>query len=432
MVTKNPLILIIDDEQAILKTLKDALGDESYRVETLNNGNKAIDLVGKLIPDLILLDIFMPNCNGLTLLKQIKREYPDQKVIIISGFGNIPIAIEAIKNGAIDFIEKPLNLDIILSKIEFLKTSYNNSKKPELHIKKTTKSIEKEYGIAGQSALFMELLSQAEKLASHFFPITIHGEHGTGKSTLARYIHKKSKLCKEDFRLIDCEKLANNFTDKFIGKSKETIFLKNVDKLNNNEQKNLLRNIEKINKTEENKRIIASSKRSLFDLTRSGYFNESLFYTLNIAPLEVPPLRKRPYDIPLLINYYLSKFNYKYNKNIIFAAQSIRLLRNNKWPGNISGLISTIQKIVICCDKSHDILTPQALTELVGEKNIEFIEEQSILSFNSLDEATREFKKNFLLYLLKKNHYNISAVSSILNLSSAQLKNKLVELQINI
>ena len=119
--SNQPLILIIDDEQAILKTLQDALTDEDYKVITLDEGQKALHTIGEIIPDLILLDIFMPNCNGLKLLSQIKKEFPDQKIIIISGFGNIPIAIEAIKNGAIDFIEKPLNLDEILHKISFLK-----------------------------------------------------------------------------------------------------------------------------------------------------------------------------------------------------------------------------------------------------------------------------------------------------------------------
>jgi len=193
----SPLLLIIDDEITILKTLKEALEDEKFRVETLSDGNKSLDLIGKLIPDLILLDIFMPNCNGLELLKKIKKEYPQQKIIIISGFGNIPMAIEATKNGALDFIEKPLNLDDILSKILFLKKE--NHQKPTN--KTETKNLEI-YGIVGQSYLFLELIQQAEQVANLSLPLLIYGQHGTGKTLLSKYIHQKSPLSKNDFLLL--------------------------------------------------------------------------------------------------------------------------------------------------------------------------------------------------------------------------------------
>jgi DNA-binding NtrC family response regulator len=423
----SPLVLIIDDEKAILKTLQDALTDEDYRAETLDDGNGALEKIGALVPDLILLDIFMPNCNGLSLLSQIKKEYPDQKIIIISGFGNIPIAIEAVQKGAINFIEKPLNLDEILNKISFLKDKKSYQLKNHI----TDKNLLKSCNIIGESHLFLELVQQAERLAPYPFPILIYGEHGTGKTSLARYIHEKKHEKSSDrvkFVTICCDTgLDMNIieTQKVC-----TLYLKHVDQLNKKQQETLLSTLETI-LDNKNIRIIVSSKNSLFGLMKENKFNETLFYHLNKAPIEIPPLRKRPYDIPLLINHYLGKSNNEQNKKVILNAQSIRLLRNREWPGNICELRQAIQKVT-ACSQDYEVVTVDSLTSILGEKTVQFIEEQSLHRFTSLDEATSEFKRIFLLYLLKKNHYNINQVSHRLNLSPVQLKNKLLELKINI
>ena len=163
MTEKKPLLLIIDDEESILKMLKESLEDENYRVKTLIDGNKALDTIGKILPDLVLLDIFMPNCNGIKLLEKIKKEYPQQKIIMISGFGNISIAIEASKKGALDFIEKPLNLDEILMKISFLKEE-KSEKNSEISVAENLES----YGIIGQSYLFQELVQQIKQVSFNY------------------------------------------------------------------------------------------------------------------------------------------------------------------------------------------------------------------------------------------------------------------------
>lgn len=337
--TDSPLILVVDDEEAILKTIKDALSDEGYRVETCSNGEKAIALIGKLIPDLLMLDIFMPNCNGLKLLSQIKKEFPAQKVIIISGFGTIPIAIEAIQNGAIDFIEKPFNLDEILNKIEFLKTGA--SKQETSDIRGVDKKLLDQIGVVGESDLFLELIKQVERLAPYSFPILLYGEHGTGKSLIAHYIHQKSNFNNKNFVEIDLE-YSENY-DHLKDTELKTIYIKNVDRLSPSAQKLLLDAIEK----SENKRIIASSSNSLFHLMQQGKFNQSLFSLLNKAPVEIPPLRKRPYDIPLLVHHYLSVYNGKYRKQVDISNQDLRSLRNRQWNGNIFELQQVIENTVV-------------------------------------------------------------------------------------
>lgn len=420
-----PLILIIDDEQAILQTLQAALEDEGYRVHTLDDGKKALDVVGTLIPDLILLDICMPNCNGIDVLTNIKKEFPQQSVIIISGYGNIPVAIDAIKKGARDFIEKPLNLDEILSKIEFLKhapaTTTLSQYKPSLS----------QYGIMGESSLFFELINQANRLAPHTFPVIIYGEYGTGKTTLARYIHKKSPYAQKDFCVVDCTD-TQNFTEKLVSAfvvTNGTVYLQHVEQLSREHQQILVRTLKTHTDAH---RIIASACKPLFNLLREERFDATLFYELNKAPLEIPPLRKRSYDIPLLLNHYCTQANTLYKKSIVLNAQSIRILRNYTWPGNVTELKNTCAQIVVASDTPNTVVTPEHLVSLMGETKTQLIEEQTFTTFSSLSTATNAFEKNFLLYLLKKSYYNTEHISQRLNMSHTQLKNKLLELNIEL
>ncbi len=427
-----PLLLVVDDETTILKTLKEALEDENYKVETLSDGSKTLDAIGKLIPDLVLLDIFMPNVNGLKLLKKINKEYPQQKIIIISGFGNIPIAIEAIKKGAIDFIEKPLNLDEILSKISFLK---NDKTSPE---KKKSKNLQQEnlesYGIIGQSYLFLELMQQITQIANLKLPLLIYGQHGTGKTLITKYIHQKNQLKNEDFFIVNCsslieEKISEKIETIFTTQ-KGTLLVKNIESLNENGQKKLLNILEE----DESKkvRIITTSSIPLFNLLSVGKFNSSLFHKLNITPIEVPPLNKRRYDIPLLVDHYLKKANQKYNKSILLNTKSLRILRNHDWTGNITELKAIIEKLVCSTFPNSNIITPQYLFNFLGEKKTQVIEEQSFLRFNSLKEATNEFEKNFLIFLLKKNQYDLKQVSDRLNLTPVQLRDKILKFNIEV
>ncbi len=427
MTEKKPLLLIIDDEESILKMLKESLEDENYRVQTLIDGNKALDTIGKILPDLILLDIFMPNCSGIKLLEKIKKEYPQQKVIMISGFGNISIAIDASKKGAIDFIEKPLNLDEILTKISFLKEESNL---------KSTKNADsenlEEYGIIGQSYLFQELVQQIKQVAFLKFPLIIYGHHGTGKTLFVKFIQKLNNFNDKEFHIINSSNLQESAISQkidlaFSGK-KGILFIKNIENLSLKLQKQILFEIEE----ESNKdlRIMASSCDSLYTLTSQNRFNKDLFYKLNTTPIEIPALNKRRYDIPLLVDYFLKQSNTKYKKSLILNNQSIRFLRNHNWQGNISELKAIIQKIVCSTTNESEIITPEILAEFLPEKNLQIIEEQSFYRFNSLKEATEEFEKQFLIYQLKKNHHDIAQLSNVLNLTTLQLRDKMLKFNI--
>lgn len=433
--TSTPLILIIDDEIAILKTLQASLLDEGFKVEILSDGNRALSVIGELIPNTVLLDIFMPNCNGLKLLEEIKREYPLQKVIIISGFGNVTLAVEAIKKGASDFIEKPFNLDEILLKLSFLKETVASNRQNQQSEKFKHRDVFREFGIVGESFLFLELLTQIKNVVNLRFPLLVYGEYGTGKALFVRFIQRFGSFKGRSFTIVDCSRETEIKQEVF--NSKGVIFFKNIDELGVNEQKKLLKFLESKKYRDSNEkyelRVIVSSKKSLLELVRDNKFNEALFYKLNITPIEIPSLNKRRYDIPLLIDYYLEILNEKYKKNISFDIGVIRYLRNRYWVGNVSELRILMEKIFVFSDfYSNQKITTQILQYFISEREIEFIEEQSFLSFQSFDEAVRHFEKKYLLYILRKSNFDLQQVSERLKLSEVCLYEKISKLNIDL
>lgn len=425
----KPLILVIDDELSILKTLKESLEDEDYQVEILSNGNKTIEKLGELVPDLVLLDIFMPNCDGMKLLEQIKIEYPLQNVIMISGFGNISIAIDSLKKGAIDFIEKPLNLNEILSKINFLKQKEDINQK-----KSSQKNNLEEFGIIGKSYLFQELVQQINLIKNLNFPLLIYGEHGTGKSLIVKYIYNSSQFNDKNLITINCSSLNENQIinkiNSFYLDTEGIIYIKHINNMPIKAQSFLLNKLE-TNKNNEKQRIIATTVRPLLKSVETGKFNSSLFHEINITPLEIPALSKRRYDIPLLCNYFLKQENKQNNKFIILTAKSIRTLRNHNWLGNVANLKNLIKYIVKTAGK-NDIIHAKDIFKYTEKKDLKIIEEQSFTRFNSLKEATDSFEKKFLLHLLKKHRYDINQLSNSLNLTTIQVKEKLQQFKLNL
>jgi DNA-binding NtrC family response regulator len=415
-----PILLIIDDEKAILTTLKTALEDELYHVETLEDGGEALSKIGSLVPDLLLLDICMPNCNGLDLLLQIKKEYPHQKVIIMSGYGDIPTALKAVKRGAIDFIEKPLNLDEILSKISFLK-SPSKENTASATIGASTKKL------VGESFLFCELLSQAMNIAKTNLPVLITGEPGTGKRDFAQFIHENSLYADTPCHFVEGGSPDFAETLQAITKQrKKIVCITHIEDLSLSTQ-HLLATVIKQSAQNEH-RFVCTANNSLFKSIMSGRFDSKLFQLINVVPLEIPPLRKRSYDIPLLIHHFLSK--QAPHKTI--STKSIRILRNQLWPGNVTELQNVIQRILTQQPANNTMISQNEIMEAIDDKESSLIDEQSFSRFRSLSIAKKEFEKNFLLHLLKKNLYNLNQVADQIELPLPHLKNKLLELNIKI
>jgi len=424
----KPLLLVIDDELAILKTLKESLEDEGFRVETLSDGRKAVDEVGRLLPDLVFLDICMPNCNGLDILVKIKKEFSHQKVIIISGYGSIPIAVEAVRKEAIDFIEKPLNLDEILQKISCLKNQDNES------TKKTTGFFldYEKFGIVGKSYLFQEFMYELSKIAPLKLPVMIYGSFGSGKSLFAEFVHKNSSFADGKFLAIECDEKNNalNFDNikTAFKNSYGTLFLKNIQALKLQEQAKLL---EFLNNYSTNIRLICSAKNSLFKMVQNNTFLETLFYKINIAPIEIASLNKRKFDIPLLVNHFLKQYCTSNNKTVCLADSAMRSLRNHNWHGGVAQLKQLIE-LLVTTNKNGKIITAMDLCKTLPSNETVIVEEQLFNQFDSLQKAVDCFERNFILYSLKKNKYDLSQTSNFLNLDISNLRDKLVALNISV
>lgn len=419
----KPLILIIDDEDAILKSLQQALQDEEYHVEILQNPALALSLIGQLIPDLILLDISMPHINGIDLLKQIKKEYPAQDVIMISGYGTIPTALDSIKNGARDFIEKPLNLDEILTKIEYLQQPISTQEIQDQNHNNFFR-----YGIVGESYLFLELMNQLLKIAPLKLPVLLYGPHGSGRSLLAEFVHNQSGY-PGTISQLDC---SSEFDEKLIDQLFEkpgSIYIKNIQQLSLSFQKKLLSPLETSDPIKT--RIIVSATPDLYEYVQNQAFNVTLFYKLNVTPLEIPALNKRRHDIPLLVAYFCEEIKKSQKKTLIFPHSSIRILRNKDWAGNILELKQFVEKIGLHVKDDYCVITPEELQKYLTEKDLQFIQEQTFTTFVSLNDARNQFEKNFITYLLKKNCYNLTQVSDRLHIDVPLLKSKLLELNID-
>ena len=417
---KKPLLLVVDDEIEITRMLKETLEDEGFAVQTLSDGGKVIQQVGALVPDLVLLDIFMPNNNGLELLVQIKAHYPTQKVIMISGYGTISIALEAIKKGAIDFIEKPLNLDDLLSKLAFLKNDYAQEYVAAGHMD------ENKCPLVGSSTLFCEFLRHVQMVVPCQGPVTIYGPTGCGKTLIAQYIHTlRHGKENQNFVVIDCA--TQQLTDLKFLEQPGTLFLKNIDQLESYGQKNLLAFIE----SNKNYPLLVSSTPNLYKRIIKDLFNKILFCRLNALSVELPSINKRRYDIPLLVDAFLKEANMDFGKHCSLAVEALRLLRNYEWIGDVAQIKTVIRRAVESCKHKDQDIDVYFLKALLPECTQFFLSEQLYLRFNSLEQATSAFQHHYLKHLLQSHQYDFVQVANFLQIPVAQLHDKMIKLQIN-
>ncbi len=419
--TEQPLLLIIDDETAILETLKEALEDEHYRIETLADASKALDRIGELLPDVVFLDIFMPSHNGIAILERIRHEYPAQKVIMISGYGTIPIAIEAIQKGAFDFIEKPLNLDEILNKISFLKKAHSHQIAPQ-QLNQTNFSCD----IIGASALFCELMHHANLVAQLKVPLLIYGNPGSGKTLLARYVHHKNGFDNSSFMTLSCATLRQ--LPPHLADHHGSIFFKNIHELDTKLQSDV---VEYLATERPHQKFIASSSLNLFARVKTGSFNRSLFCLLHASSLEIPSLIKRRYDIPLLVEHFLSKSNQKYGTATTLSPTALRFLRNFEWKGDVAQLQTCIDVVVGALGTTHKTIQASDFCTLIPSQPTDQLEQQAYTRFSSLDDATHSFQQRYLHHMLKLHRYDTAQLADFLQMPLATLHAKMAELNIS-
>ncbi|MGE5681447.1 MAG: sigma-54-dependent transcriptional regulator [Bacillota bacterium] len=435
----RPKVMIADDDEKILFAFSELFRKDNYNGIIAQNGEQALSLANSENPDIIFLDITMPKLNGLEVLEKIKEKYPQTPIIIITGFGTMRTAVRAIQLGAFEYLAKPLDLIKVREVIKKALLSIKGDFIPvDGHLHFDADILER-YELLGNSTQMMEVykLIGSISITPNHTSVLIFGESGTGKELVARAIHNNSSKAGGPFIAINCAAFPETLleselfghekgaftgaTDRKLGKFEiaqyGTIFLDEIANLSLNLQQKLLRvlqsrEFERVGGNEiipVNARFIAATNVDITEEIKKGNFREDLYYRLNVAFVNLSPLRERKEDIPLLANYFLAKYNYNLKKSIKgFSDEAMKLLMNYHYPGNIRELQNLIERAVMLT-KSNVIL-PDSMNELIKP----FSQQQlrlPIISMNfseSRNNILNLFEKEFLIELLSQNQGNVT------------------------
>ncbi len=437
-------ILIVDDEKGIRATLAAILNDEGYRPLAVGSGHEALARVGEEVPDLVILDIWLPETDGIDTLAELKRQWPELPVIMISGHGTIETAVKATKLGAYDFIEKPLSLEktlhVIDRALEHARLEQEN--------KLLRERIERAHEIIGTSPVITELRRQISTAAPTNGRVLIFGENGSGKELVARAVHTLSGRRDRHFVEVNCAAIPDDLIEselfghekgaftgavarrrgKFELANGGTLFLDEIGDMSLRTQAKVLRvleeqTIERIGGHEPIRvdvRVLAASNKALDDLIAQGRFREDLFYRLNVIPIEVPPLRRRAEDIPLLVDYFLKTFSAEYGKRLkALSGEAMGYFMAYEWPGNVRELKNMVERLVIMT--AGDVITPDDLPPPLRPREMVPVGAGA----RSLREAREAFERAYIAAELRANEWNITRTSKALGIGRVNLWRKL-------
>ncbi len=441
-----PRILIVDDEPGIRESIAMILDYEGYQTESAENGERALAFIKDDKFDAVLLDINMPGMDGFKTLKHIKEIDKNLNVVIISAYGSLDNAIKATKNGAFDFLEKPVDREKLLitvrnaSETAILKKEFETIKK----------EIESPSPILGASSQITTILEIIKKVAPTDARILILGENGTGKELVAKAIHAGSPRSSMQFVEVNCAAIPNELieselfghekgsftgamnqrTGKFELADKGTLFLDEIGDMSLQAQAKVLRAIEdgKIERVGGSKkipvdvRLVSATNRDLPEMIAKGEFREDLYHRLNVIPVRVPPLRERVEDIPILVQHFAKEIATKHKKPVpVFADDAITLLKKLKWTGNVRELRNIIERIIILAN-----------SPIIKLADIDFllpVEKVSIDDLISGSSSFQDFKdkaeKAYILRQLEITNWNISKTAEDLDIQRSHLYNKL-------
>jgi DNA-binding NtrC family response regulator len=387
--TENFDFLVVEDDQRMRELLRELFEREGYFVETASDGNRAFELLQGKAFDIIITDLKMPDVDGMAVLEKAKETQPDALVIVITAYGTVESAVEAMKLGAYDYITKPFDPErlmlIIKRAVEYRRLARENLR---LSTQLETCMAEE---IIGTSPSITEVRRLIEKIAPLDTTVVIEGETGTGKSLVARLIHRMSKRSTEKFLSINCGALTETLLESelfghekgaFTGATRQksglfeaahrgTLFLDEINNASPNMQIKLLKAIEegkvfRIGSTEPvtvDVRIIAASNVPLKKEVEGGRFRKDLYFRLKVVTITIPPLRERRSDIPLLAYHFLRRFSQKFQKPVEgFTTEAMNILMDYDWPGNVRELEFAIERAVILEQSGR--ITPQSLSEI--------------------------------------------------------------------
>ena len=441
-------VLIVDDEPSIIQSLQGILTDEGFEVMAADAGLKALDIIKETIPDIVLLDIWMPDIDGIETLERIRELYPGLQVIMISGHGTIETAVRATKLGAYDFIEKPLSLEKVLLSINNA-LKYNRL---EAELDFFRERDRQRYQITGHSQAITELREQIKIVAPTNAWVLIAGENGTGKELVAHTIHRLSKRKDKPLIEVNCAAIPEDLIEselfghekgaftgattmkrgKFDQANDGTLFLDEIGDMSLKAQSKVLRILQeqRFERVGGNRtirvdvRVIAATNKNLEEEIEKGTFRDDLYFRLNVIPIRVPPLRERVDDILELTDEFFDEFSLDSKKERKFLTpEALDLLMNYSWPGNVRELKNLTERMAI--------MYPD---RVIGEKdisppfNISRIEEsklESCFSFDSLKEARETFEKNFIASKLREFQGNISKTAEAIGMERSNLHKKI-------
>ena len=444
----KPNILVIDDEISICESLQGVLEDEGYSVQTALSGEEGVrTLAGEQI-NLVFLDILMPGgMDGIETLKQLRQISPDTDVIMISGHGTFDLALEAGQLGASDFLGKPFSLDSILSKVETI-----SAKIAIRHSDRDGDAKTNAHGIFGDSPQIQEILLKIRQVAPTNGRVLITGETGTGKELIAHAIHAFSERAEAPLVKVNCAAIpqelieselfgheAGSFTGaskKRVGKFEQadggTIFLDEIGDMSLSTQAKVLRILEEQeyervggNQTlRTDVRVISATNKNPLNEIESGSFREDLYYRLNVVPIHIPPLRERVEDLPMLVDYFLSRFCRENGKQTMSLSDSaLNNLRRRDWLGNVRELRNLMERMVILCP--NQTIDESDLSEELQRDNA-----GGDSSETSLKDARQEFESRFILNCLKGNSWNITETAKQLGIERTHLHRKMRQYEI--
>ncbi|MCX6122469.1 MAG: sigma-54 dependent transcriptional regulator [Ignavibacteriales bacterium] len=446
-------ILVVDDEQIIRESLSFILKKEGYNVEEAVNGKDALTKHEANPFDIIITDIEMPEMKGVDLLKQIRQRTPQTLVVIITAFGSVETAVLALREGAADYILKPINFDDLLYRVKKLCDYHALTIENSLLRQELQRTYDFDQ-IIGQSTPMKKIFEVIKRVAHSEGTVLITGKSGTGKEIVARAIHYNSPRREKRFLPINCGAIVDTlFESELFGHKKGsftgatvdkegllkvaeggTVFLDEVSEIPIQLQVKLLRALEQreitpVGMTEPIKidvRIIAATNRDLRKEVENGKFRDDLYYRLNVVEIDLPSLKERPDDVPILAQHFLDAFKKQMSKPIQgFANEAMRALLQYQWKGEVRELENVVERAVIFCDE--DFVRLEHLPEYM--RPAEDIPSVST-GHGTLKDAVRSFERQFIQQTLSACGQNKETAAKVLGVSLSSLYRKIEELQI--
>jgi two-component system, NtrC family, nitrogen regulation response regulator NtrX len=441
-------VLIVDDEESILQSLQGILNDEGLEVITAASGLSALERIEEVLPDIVLLDIWMPEMDGIETLVKIKASHPSLPVIMMSGHGTIETAVRATKLGAYDFIEKPLSLEKVL-------LSINNAvdySRLEEEISRLREKAQDKYRITGDNELIAQLKEQIRIVAPTNAWVLISGENGTGKELVAHTIHRLSKRNQKPLVEVNCAAIPEELIEselfghekgaftgatsmkkgKFDLAHEGTLFLDEIGDMSLKAQSKTLRilqeqKFERVGGSrtiQVDVRVIAATNKDLEAEIEKGRFRDDLYYRLNVIPIRVPPLRERVEDIPALVDEFLKEISMNMNvEPKSFSHEALEKLTQYSWPGNVRELKNLVERLVIMTP-GMEILASHIPPPYSREPEVDTAFSSSIEA-PTIREAKENFEKAYLARKLQEYKWNISQTADAIGIERSNLHKKI-------